>query len=344
MPSSSCTHLDSIEIVDAPGDVAGCEECLAERRRAGCTCGCARRAGTSAAATTRPTGTRPLTTEATGHPIIRSVEPGEDWSWCYVDELMFRLPPREPRPPDASRGRPPARARATTGCATSSPAPPSRTSGSRPARRRPTRCSPRGGRGELALPVVIDGDDVIARGHRRAAGGGVGADRRRRRARTTTWRSSAPGPAGLAAAVYAASDGLSTVVVERDLPGRPGVAHVADRELLRLPRGHRRRRARPARRPPGRGLRRGAGAPARRHRQRAGPTGVRARGRRRRRGRGTGRRSPRPGWSGGGWRSTGVDELLGRGVYYGAGRSEAAQCGGDDVRRRRRGQLGRARR
>jgi thioredoxin reductase (NADPH) len=28
---------------------------------------------------------------------------------------------------------------------------------------------------------------------------------------------------------------------------------------------------------------------------------------------------------------TGVDELLGRGVYYGAGRSEAAQCGGDNV-------------
>ena len=27
----------------------------------------------------------------TGHPIIRSAEPGEDWSWCYVDELMFRL-------------------------------------------------------------------------------------------------------------------------------------------------------------------------------------------------------------------------------------------------------------
>jgi thioredoxin reductase (NADPH) len=27
----------------------------------------------------------------------------------------------------------------------------------------------------------------------------------------------------------------------------------------------------------------------------------------------------------------GMDELLGRGTYYGAGRSEAAQCGGDDV-------------
>jgi uncharacterized UBP type Zn finger protein len=29
--------------------------------------------------------------QATTHPIIRSAEPGEDWSWCYVDELMFRL-------------------------------------------------------------------------------------------------------------------------------------------------------------------------------------------------------------------------------------------------------------
>jgi uncharacterized UBP type Zn finger protein len=27
----------------------------------------------------------------TGHPIIRSVEPGEDWSWCYEDELMLRI-------------------------------------------------------------------------------------------------------------------------------------------------------------------------------------------------------------------------------------------------------------
>ena len=34
------------------------------------------------------------------------------------------------------------------------------------------------------------------------------------------------------------------------------------------------------------------------------------------------------------WRrldAPGVEELLGRGVYYGAGSSEAAQCGGEDV-------------
>jgi hypothetical protein len=28
---------------------------------------------------------------ASGHPIIRSKEPGEDWYWCFIDELAFRL-------------------------------------------------------------------------------------------------------------------------------------------------------------------------------------------------------------------------------------------------------------
>ena len=37
----------------------------------------------------------------------------------------------------------------------------------------------------------------------------------------------------------------------------------------------------------------------------------------------------------------GVAELLGRGVYYGAGRSEAARCGGEHVVVDRRRQLGR---
>jgi CPA1 family monovalent cation:H+ antiporter len=23
------------------------------------------------------------------HPIIRSFEPGEDWGWCFVDEVML---------------------------------------------------------------------------------------------------------------------------------------------------------------------------------------------------------------------------------------------------------------
>ena len=28
---------------------------------------------------------------ASGHPVIQSFEPGEDWGWCYVDEVMLEL-------------------------------------------------------------------------------------------------------------------------------------------------------------------------------------------------------------------------------------------------------------
>lgn len=29
---------------------------------------------------------------ATKHPVMRSVEPGERWGWCYVDEVMAQMP------------------------------------------------------------------------------------------------------------------------------------------------------------------------------------------------------------------------------------------------------------
>jgi uncharacterized UBP type Zn finger protein len=28
---------------------------------------------------------------ATTHPVVRSVEPGEQWGWCYVDEIAYDL-------------------------------------------------------------------------------------------------------------------------------------------------------------------------------------------------------------------------------------------------------------
>ncbi|MGI8988319.1 MAG: UBP-type zinc finger domain-containing protein [Bryobacteraceae bacterium] len=28
---------------------------------------------------------------ASRHPMIRSIEPGERWGWCYVDELQYDL-------------------------------------------------------------------------------------------------------------------------------------------------------------------------------------------------------------------------------------------------------------
>lgn len=32
------------------------------------------------------------------HPIIQSFEPGEDWLWCYVDEVGFEIPELIPSP------------------------------------------------------------------------------------------------------------------------------------------------------------------------------------------------------------------------------------------------------
>ena len=26
---------------------------------------------------------------ATKHPLIQSIEPGEDWMWCYVDDMVL---------------------------------------------------------------------------------------------------------------------------------------------------------------------------------------------------------------------------------------------------------------
>ena len=28
----------------------------------------------------------------TSHPIVQSFEPGEDWLWCYVDDVVFEVP------------------------------------------------------------------------------------------------------------------------------------------------------------------------------------------------------------------------------------------------------------
>jgi hypothetical protein len=47
------------------------------------------------------TGTQIAHAHATSYPIIRSLEPGEDWNRCYVDEVAFldgihgktRIPP-----------------------------------------------------------------------------------------------------------------------------------------------------------------------------------------------------------------------------------------------------------
>jgi hypothetical protein len=31
--------------------------------------------------------------QTSGHPIMQSVEPGEDWRRCFIDQVQFKPPP-----------------------------------------------------------------------------------------------------------------------------------------------------------------------------------------------------------------------------------------------------------
>jgi CPA2 family monovalent cation:H+ antiporter-2 len=84
--SSGCGHLDATNPVTP--SARGCEECLAigdswVHLRLCMTCGhvgCCNDSRNKHA-------TKHY--DATSHPIIRSIEPGEDWNFCYEDELTF---------------------------------------------------------------------------------------------------------------------------------------------------------------------------------------------------------------------------------------------------------------
>jgi len=96
----SCTHLGTIAVTELPASVEGCEDCLRTggkwlHLRICLECG---KVGCCDDSPNRHASAHG---QATGHPIIRSIEPGEDWSWCFADELMMRIPEvrGEPRIP-----------------------------------------------------------------------------------------------------------------------------------------------------------------------------------------------------------------------------------------------------
>jgi hypothetical protein len=85
-PGGVCGHLESARSRDVPPD-ALCEDCVREgtttvHLRMCLRCGkvgcCDSSAGSHAS----------RHFEATGHPVMRSIEPGEDWRWCYQDDLL----------------------------------------------------------------------------------------------------------------------------------------------------------------------------------------------------------------------------------------------------------------
>ena len=87
MPSR-CSHLKSV-LTDIP-NTDGCEECLAMgdtwvHLRLCRSCG---HVGCCDDSKNRH-ATKHF--RATQHPIMTSLEPGEDWSWCYIDEIAMEL-------------------------------------------------------------------------------------------------------------------------------------------------------------------------------------------------------------------------------------------------------------
>jgi uncharacterized UBP type Zn finger protein len=86
--TSRCSHLSAVTTQEA--NTAGCEECLAlgdtwVHLRMCRSCG---HVGCCDSSKNKH-ATKHF--RATQHPIVSSIEPGEDWSWCYVDEVVLRL-------------------------------------------------------------------------------------------------------------------------------------------------------------------------------------------------------------------------------------------------------------
>lgn len=81
---TDCTHLDRIH--DVTPSAGGCEDCLRTggrwvHLRLCMTCGHVGCCDTS------PNRHASAHARESGHPIVRSFEAGEDWMWCFVDEV-----------------------------------------------------------------------------------------------------------------------------------------------------------------------------------------------------------------------------------------------------------------
>jgi uncharacterized UBP type Zn finger protein len=91
-PQQTCTHLDQVEIGEVPArtEVPGCEECLQMGGRWVHLRVC-RTCGKVGCCDSSPNRHASKHAADAAHPIASSIEPGEDWSWCFVDEVAFVL-------------------------------------------------------------------------------------------------------------------------------------------------------------------------------------------------------------------------------------------------------------
>jgi hypothetical protein len=89
--ATPCTHLDQITVRELPESVDGCADCLTDggvwlHLRICLACGHVGCCDDS------PNQHARKHAAATDHVIIRSLEPGEDWSWCFADDVGMRIP------------------------------------------------------------------------------------------------------------------------------------------------------------------------------------------------------------------------------------------------------------
>ena len=90
--SKQCGHLDHVK-TDTPNTPKGCEECLATGSRWVHLRLCME-CGHVGCCDDSPNKHATKHFHATKHPVIRSLEPGEDWGWCYLDDLFLEPAPR----------------------------------------------------------------------------------------------------------------------------------------------------------------------------------------------------------------------------------------------------------
>ncbi|MEU9890190.1 UBP-type zinc finger domain-containing protein [Sphaerisporangium sp. NPDC051011] len=88
---SACTHISFVQNVEPHTDL-GCEDCLATggrwvHLRTCLTCG---HVGCCDSSPNRHAFHHAA---GDGHPIAESFEPGEDWAWCFADQVLFEPSP-----------------------------------------------------------------------------------------------------------------------------------------------------------------------------------------------------------------------------------------------------------
>ena len=86
---TTCAHLESIDL-DVEPSADGCEDCL---RGGGhwVHLRVCQQCGHVGCCDSSPARHATAHHRETDHPIIRSFEPGEEWFWCYQDDVGFEL-------------------------------------------------------------------------------------------------------------------------------------------------------------------------------------------------------------------------------------------------------------